>query len=78
MKPTARLKHSEAHDEATTQAHQQNVRQNAAEFAHAEELIRHDAARTPVPPGVADRLRASLATEPVKPTAWWRRLLGRK
>ena len=51
---------------------------SAAEFSSPEALLRHDAAQTPAPPAVAERLRASLAAEPAKPASWWRRLLGRK
>ncbi|MEY4489218.1 MAG: hypothetical protein RIQ79_1726, partial [Verrucomicrobiota bacterium] len=68
---------SQASSEASTQAQQQNSAPGAAEFATPEALLRHDAAQTPVPPQVADRLRASLAAEPVKSAAWWRRLLRR-
>ncbi len=40
-----------------------------------EDLLRHDAAQTPVPPNVAGRLRESLAREPRPAASWWRRLL---
>jgi len=46
-------------------------------FDGPEALLRHDAANNPVPPGVADRLRASLADQPARPASWWRLLLGR-
>ncbi len=50
--------------------------QAAHEFASAEEMLRHDAIHTPVPPGIEQRLQKSVADlSPPKP-AWWRRFLG--
>jgi len=46
------------------------------EFAAAEELLRHDALHTPVPPAIAERLQASVAQLPAPARAWWRRCLG--
>lgn len=58
---------SETHTEQTT----------AREFATAEELLRHDAAQTKVPPSVAERLDESLQNEPKPTRSLWRRLTGR-
>jgi hypothetical protein len=81
MKQNSRLRsdaaHTQGQSETTAQGQQQNTTQGAAEFAGPEALLRHDASQTPVPTQVTDRLRASLAVEPVKPAAWWRRLFGR-
>jgi hypothetical protein len=81
MKQNSRLQrdaaHTEGQSETTAQTHQQSTTQGAAEFASPEALLRYDASQTPVPPQVAERLRASLATEPVKSDSWWRRILGR-
>ncbi len=38
--------------------------QEAREFASAEEMLRHDALHTPVPPAIAHRLRESIAKLP--------------
>ena len=57
---------------AEQQAQQQTVR----EFASAEELLRYDAAHTPVPPGIAQRLQKSTGDLPRPKTAWWKRLFG--
>jgi hypothetical protein len=46
------------------------------EFAHADELLRHDSLHTPVPPTLACRLRESIGPVSEKPRTWWRRLLG--
>ncbi len=59
-------------------AEQQNQASQAREFASVEEMLRHDALHTPVPPSVAERLSESIANEapPAKP--WWRRWLNSK
>jgi len=43
------------------------------EFATPEELLRHDAAQTEVPPTVAKRLDESLQKEPRRSRSFWRR-----
>ncbi len=47
----------------------------AIEFENAEELLRHDAIRTPVPPEIGRRLQESLDKEPVAPRPWWKRFM---
>jgi hypothetical protein len=49
----------------------------AREFATAEELLRHDAAQTQVPPVIAERLTQSIAKLPGQPKSWWQRWLKR-
>jgi hypothetical protein len=44
-------------------------------FDSVEELLRHDAGLTQVPPAVARRLRQSIAESDAPRRAWWRRLL---
>ncbi|MCP5515834.1 MAG: hypothetical protein H7A45_01085 [Verrucomicrobiales bacterium] len=51
--------------------------QPGIEFASPEEMLRHDAATTPPPPGLEPRVRESLAREAPALRSWWRRLLGR-
>jgi hypothetical protein len=41
-----------------------------------EELLRYDAARTPVPAGIARRLQQSAAGLPRSKPAWWKRWWG--
>jgi len=48
----------------------------AREFANAEELLRYDAAHTPVPPAIAQRLQKSTGELPQPKLAWWKRLFG--
>ena len=45
------------------------------EFEHAEELLRHDALHTSVPPRIAQRLQVSLDKTPASPRPWWRRFM---
>ena len=49
----------------------------ACEFATAEELLRHDAAQTEVPPVIAERLTKSIQNLPRPTKTWWQRWLKR-
>jgi hypothetical protein len=44
------------------------------EFATVEDMLRHDALHTPVPPTIAHRLAESIG--PAQPRSWWRRFFG--
>ncbi len=60
-------------------AAQQQQQQGSAplEFNTPEEMLRHDALHTPVPPNIADRLEESISKLPPPPSrAWWRRFFG--
>ena len=47
------------------------------EFASVEEMLRHDALHTPVPPTIAHRLEESVKQLPPSASrAWWRRFFG--
>ncbi len=48
----------------------------ARDFASAEELLRYDAANTPVPLEIARRLQKSTGDLPGPKTSWWKRWLG--
>src|ERR1051326_224027 len=50
--------------------------QGAKEFASVEEMLRHDALHTPVPPTIAFRLQESIGALPRRQQTWWRRLFG--
>jgi hypothetical protein len=71
--PTSRLNHRQR--EATVSQQQSAQATAALEFASAEEMLRHDAAQSSVPPALAERLQQSVAGEPVPQKPWWRRLL---
>jgi hypothetical protein len=56
--------------------HQTSERQQQEgmrEFASAEEMLRHDALHTPVPPSIAHRLGTSIAQLPAPTRSWWQR-----
>lgn len=57
-------------------AETQSQKAEAREFATAEELLRHDAGQTQVPPAVAKRLDESIQREPKPAKPWWKRLTG--
>ena len=52
---------------------QQTQSERALEFATAEDLLRHDAMHTPVPPRIAHRLQESIGKSPPPVRPWWRR-----
>jgi hypothetical protein len=73
MKRQIQFNSQEQHQDA-----QQQQQQSAPlEFGSAEEMLRHDALHTPVPPSIGRRLQESLARLPAARSSWWRRLLGR-
>jgi hypothetical protein len=64
-------------EQGQLEAQQQQTRSSAAqEFATPEEMLRHDALHTPVPPAIAHRLQESIDKVPPPRQSWWRRLLG--
>jgi len=70
-------KHKLASEEQQQVSETQTQKTVGAEFATPEELLRHDAAQTEVPPTVAKRLDESLQNEPKRTRSLWRRLTGR-
>ena len=58
------LSHHEAHQQA------------GVEFATAEEMLRHDARHTPVPPNIAHRLQESIGQTSPRRRSWWQRWFG--
>jgi hypothetical protein len=57
-------------------AEQQTQQPATLEFDTPEQMLRHDASHTPVPPNIATRLKQSLAELPPPARPWWRRLFG--
>jgi len=74
MKRQTKLTQQEQEQLAAQQQQQQATA--AQEFATPEELLRHDALHTPVPPTVAHRLKDSIGQIPESARPWWKRLLG--
>jgi hypothetical protein len=59
------------------QADQQLAPTGSRDFASVEELLRHDAIHTPLPPAIAERLSDSVGQLPTpRPRSWWRRIFG--
>lgn len=76
MKQQSKLSQQQQHLEQQTGA-QETRQQSGQEFASAEELLRFDAAQTPVPPEIAQRLMQSTSNAaPPARRSWWRNLLG--
>jgi hypothetical protein len=73
------MKHEKKFSQQEHQASETQARQTTAqEFGSVEELLRHDAKQTCVPPAIAQRLNRSLQNEPCPPRSWWRRWLGQQ
>ena len=49
----------------------------AHEFATTDELLRHDATQTEVPPVIAERLSKSIEDLPRPSRSWWQRMFDR-
>ena len=64
------------HQEKSAESQAANSEAGALEFQTAEELLRHDAAQTVVPPEIARRLSQSIAQSPAPRRSWWRKLFG--
>jgi len=57
-------------------AAESSQRTDFREFATAEELLRHDAAQTQVPPVIAERLSKSIEGLPRPSRSWWQRIFN--
>lgn len=72
------MKHRSEHTQKQEQQLHEQV-QSAQEFKSSDELLRFDAAQTPVPPEIAHRLKKS-AAEMTKATVadsrpWWKKMV---
>jgi type II secretory pathway pseudopilin PulG len=76
MKHQTKLSEEQLQQSRQAGTEQQTQQQAVREFASAEELLRYDAAHTPVPPEIAQRLQKSTGNLPGPKTAWWKRLFG--
>ncbi len=75
MNQRSKLNSQEKNEEqlASTQQSQQS---GGLEFGSPEEMLRHDALHTPVPPAIAFRLKESLGEQSSRNLSWWRRMFG--
>ncbi len=79
MNPPKKLisqQQSQEQQQQQAAAHEQTQAQKPLEFASVEEMLRHDAIHTPVPPSIGERLQKSIESEPGAKVPWWRRLFG--
>ena len=75
MKRETKLTQKEQEQLAAEQ--QQTQASGAQEFASVEDMLRHDAVHTPLPPTIAYRLEESVKELPsASSRGWWRRLFG--
>ena len=75
MKHESKLSQKEQEQLAAQQ--QQAQSSSAQEFASVEEMLRHDALHTPLPPTIAHRLEESVKQLPPRSQrGWWRRFFG--
>ncbi|HEX5220895.1 MAG TPA: hypothetical protein VFZ59_15100 [Verrucomicrobiae bacterium] len=65
---------AEEHQQLAAKSTRENV---AREFATTDELLRHDAAQTEVPPVIAERLSKSIEGLPGPARSWWQRIFDR-
>jgi len=76
------MKHQNRLSNQQQEQQEQHLAQGQAqalqEFATVEEMLRHDALHTPVPPAIADRLEQSLGPIPPPSKSWWRRIFGKE
>ena len=79
MKQQNKLSSGERHESAVQQqSGQQTGQDGVRDFSSPEELLRHDAAQTPVPSAIAERISHSIQGLPrPQPRSWWQRLFGR-
>ena len=70
------MKLTSREQEQPVSARQETQQQSAREFANVEDMLRHDALHTPVPPAIAHRLQESIAQLPPASRSWWRKFLG--
>lgn len=69
--------HSKLSQKQEQSVEQQTHTQAGKEFATSDELLRFDAAHTPVPPEIAERLKKSAADiAPPAKRSWWRKIIG--
>ena len=75
MKRESKLTQKEQEQLAAEQQHAQGA--SGQDFASVDELLRHDALHTPVPPTIGYRLEESVKQlPPASSRAWWRRFFG--
>ena len=77
MDPTAKKLSQRTLEDLQNDQQQVSQGEQVREFAEVEDLLRHDAAQTPLPPAVEERLKSSVRELPPRPSPWWQRLFRR-
>jgi hypothetical protein len=69
--------HQQAEEQQQVVSKQLTQQQSGHEFTSVEEMLRHDALHTPVPPAIAQRLQESVGQLPAPSReSWWRKIFG--
>jgi hypothetical protein len=76
MKRQTRLNTGQKAGQDLQASQTEQTSETAREFATPEELLRHDALHTPVPPSIARRLKESLGPLTPPSSSWWRKFFG--
>ena len=76
MKHRNHLSNRQQEQQQDQQQVAQSETQAVREFGSVEEMLRHDALHTPLPPAIGKRLQESLGPVAPPPRSWWRRFFG--
>jgi hypothetical protein len=76
MKRQTRLNTGQKAEQDLQASQTQQSSETVTEFANPEDLLRHDALHTPVPPSIARRLKESLGALTPPSNSWWRKFFG--
>ncbi len=77
MKQKSKLQHEQKQESQSLQQQDQNVANEKKQFSSAEELLRFEAEKITVPPGIAERLNQSIAAEPTPAKSWWQKIFSK-
>ena len=77
MNPSKKLTSQQKSEQEQNLSTNQTQNQSELEFQSVEELLRHDALHTPVPPSSERRIQESIGEDYSPRRPWWKRLLGR-
>ena len=77
MEPSPRKLQQRTQEQTAHEQQSVSAQEQAIEFSSAEEMLRLDAEKIPVPPRIESRLREAIAREPAPQKSWWERLFRR-
>ena len=76
MNQRSKLNSRETDEQQAAASTHQSQQSAGLDFATPEEMLRHDALHTAMPPNLPYRLRDSLGGTPSPRGSWWKRLFG--